>query len=110
MEVPSSWRPRRRGPRQRSPARWYAALGPGADFVPAIADGVFEALPGVRMPCFPVAAGVRFQGDPVAPPVALVRAQLVAVAVRGLILRIAHPFASKRGGTVLPELVIIGRK
>ncbi len=62
------------------------------------------------MPCFPVAAGVRFQGNPVATPVALVRAQLVAVAVRGLILRIAHPFASKRGGIVLPEVVIIGRK
>jgi hypothetical protein len=63
-----------RGERLLSPGRFRSTLGPGADFIPAIADGIFEALPGVGMPGFPVAAGVGFQGHPVAPPVALVRA------------------------------------
>ena len=79
------------------------SLGPRADFVPAIADGVFEAVPGVGVARFPVAAGVGFERRPVLPPVALVRAQLVAIAVGGLILRIGRPPADKRRGVVLLE-------
>ena len=63
----------RRTPRAALTARACAVLGPRADVVPTIADRVFEALPGVGMARFPVAAGLRFQGRPITPPVALVR-------------------------------------
>src|SRR5262249_34415339 len=65
---------RRWGERPLSPARFCAALSSRTNFVPAIVDGVFEALPGAGVARFPVAAGVGFQCSPVAPPVALVRA------------------------------------
>ena len=94
MDVPSYYRGRRRGERSLSPARFCSALGPCADFVPAIADGVFEAFPGAGVTRFPVAAGVDFQRGPVATTVTLICAQLVAVAVRGLILRISGALAS----------------
>src|SRR5919108_2441921 len=89
-------------------ASWGALLGPRADFVPAIADRIFEALPGARMPCLPVATRLGFQRGPVPAPVALVRAQLVAVAVGGLILCISNTFVAKRRAIVLPEVVGIG--
>ena len=57
------------------PWRWLVrGLGPCADFVPAIANSVFEALPGARMPGLPVATRLGFQRGPVPAPVALVRA------------------------------------
>src|SRR5262249_33602384 len=75
------------GQRSLSPVRFCPVLGPRADFVPGIADGVFEALPAAGVTRFPVAAGISFQSDPVTTSVALVRTQLVAIAVGGLILR-----------------------
>ena len=60
MDVPSCHGVRRRGEWPLSSARFCLALGPCVDFVPAIADGVFEALPGAGVARFPVAAGVGF--------------------------------------------------
>jgi hypothetical protein len=45
------------GESDRSP-RLGLALGPRADFVPAIVDGVFKALPGARVAQFPITASV----------------------------------------------------
>jgi hypothetical protein len=73
-------------------------------------DGVFEALPGAWMTCFPIPAGIGFQSGPVPPAVALVRAQLVAVAVGRFIISIGSAPISKRCNVVLPEIVAIGRE
>src|SRR4030095_11942631 len=45
-------------------ARVCEALGPRADAVPAIANRVFETLPGAGMARFPVPAGPPLQGRP----------------------------------------------
>src|SRR6266516_244860 len=105
MDVLSYCGARRRGERSLSPARFCSALGPCADFVPAIADGVFEALPTAGVAHFPVAAGVDFQSGPVPPTIALVRAQFVAIAVRRLVIGIGSDPISKRCDVVLPEAV-----
>jgi hypothetical protein len=62
------------------------------------------------MTCFPIPAGIGFQSDPVPTAVALVRAQLVAIAVGGLIIGIGSAPISKRCHVVLPEVVAIGRE
>jgi hypothetical protein len=92
------------------PGPFCLALGLCADFVPAIADGIFEAFPGTGVACFLVAAGIGFQSGPVAPTVAFICAQLIAVAVGGLILRIGSAPAGKRCGVVLPEDGVVGSK
>lgn len=74
MDISPYCKMRRRGQQVLSPDRFYSALSPRADFVPAIADGVFEAFPGVGMARLPVAAGVGFEYGPVPTPVTLVRA------------------------------------
>jgi len=74
IDISSYCRARRRGQQLLSPDRFCSALSPRADFVPTIANGVFEAFPAAGVARFPIAAGVSFECDPVPPPVALVRA------------------------------------
>jgi hypothetical protein len=83
------------GPAIRRPplyAAGAAALPPmihglevAADGLPAIPDGVFEALPGAWMPPFPARTEPGFQ----CPPVLLWKtlAHVIAIAVRGLVLQ-----------------------
>ena len=109
MDVPSYYRVRRRGERTLSPARFCSALGPCADFVPAIADGVLKRSRWGD--AFPSRGGRRLPARPsFATTVTLICAQLVAVAVRGLILRISGALAYKRCGVVLPEDGVVGSK
>src|SRR4030095_15368445 len=53
-------------------ARVCEALAPLADAVPAIANRVYETLPGAGRARFPVPAGLRLEASPVTPAVALV--------------------------------------
>jgi hypothetical protein len=73
--------------------------GARADGIPAIADGVLKPLPGPGLPCLPVVPRVRFQGGPVAAAVAYVRAEVVPIAIRGLITLFCHT-GEKLSGTL----------
>jgi len=65
-----------------------AVLEVGVDGVPAITDGVFEALPGAWVPHVPATAYPRFKGLPVLIWVTL--AQVVAIAVCWLVCHVGE--------------------
>src|SRR5688572_13110752 len=84
--------------------------GPRADGLPGMADGVLKPLPRAGLVGFPVAPRLGFQGCPVAAAGALVRAQVVAIAIRRFIRLIIRAAAGKGGRVMLPEVREVGLK
>src|SRR6185436_17356260 len=77
------------------------------DAFPAVADGIFHAVPGAGAAAFPVAPRVGLDGVPVAAGVALVAAQLRAVLIGRGALFIGHAGIGISGLKVTLEIVIV---